>query len=306
MLLQGGCHAPPIVMPTEQAFTHSAMAKRTAELWTRDESTPNLRPGDEVAILECSVEFITMKHESPGDNQPMIGGPIGATSALVDLSGVFRKRVDYPSDFLLDFPREVHDSIVFVLEENGISVTDPNEVAGTFAYEDLVRSPIQQSWATHHLNPMGSDAGRVTEFRVYPSWPLRVLHESSDSLIDSAERAVRMELAADATLRLRLRVGIYQGRVSIDQGSEIIIAAAGSRQRIVADRSVVSGRLVAHADEYEFVSGQEYIVDWPEFRRAIHAMLPAYLTAGLPLADDTRLVAGGGEEGGAGREFSLR
>ena len=301
-----GCHAPPVVLRMDSPYGKSALLAQAGELWRGGEPACELKPGSRVAILQCSVEFVTMKHVTPGENQPMVGGPIGPAAALVDLSGVFRRRVTYPNNVLLNFPREVLESVVFILEENGLTVADPDAVTGTRGYRHLARSAVEHSLPAYHLNPKGSDVGRVSEFRVHPAWPLRVLHEGSDSLIETAERAVRMELALDATIKIRLRVGIYHGRASIEQGSEIFITTDDSTRRIFADRSLISDRRVARCNDYEFVSGQEYTVDWTSFRRSMRAMLPIYLSGGLPAPDDTMKASNRLDRVQGVREVSLR
>lgn len=280
-----GCHAPPVVMRPGATYGATVPWGRRDALWREIGPQCELRPGSRVAILECSVEFVTQKHVTPGDRQPMVGGPLGAASALVDLSGVFRRRVSYPRDVLLDFPRDVLEAAVFILEENGMRVVDPDAVANARGYRHLVRSSGEHSLPAYQLNPKGSDVGRVSEFLVYPAWPLRVLHTRSDSLIETAERAVHLELALDATVKIRLRVGMYRGRATIEQGSQILVSTAESTRRLLAERSVVSGLPVGRYDDYELVAGHEYTVDWPSFRAALGAMLPVYLSAGLPVRD---------------------
>ncbi len=281
----GGCHNPPIVMHLGITSTDILQRHANSELWRGNAPIPAFTTGDRIAITECSVEFVTIKQETPTDRQALIGGPIMLSSALVDLSGIFRKRVTFPSEVLFSLPRNALELVTGVLEDRGLFVINPNEVAGCPAYQHLAQSSLERSSPAYHLDPRGSDAGRTNEFLVRSARPLRILPKRCDEVIILADRALREELNADYTLRFRLRVGIYQGRVSLERDSTIRIGCDDGYYKLMSERSVVSSELVAVCDGYEVVSGKIYHVDWPSFRRFAQSMIPCYLCAGLPEPD---------------------
>ena len=95
--LAGACHAPPITVHAGDDCVRCAALCSNSDLWRFGaDDQPVLPAGSRVAILECSVEFVTMKQVTPGARQAIVGGPYSPLSALTEISGVFRKRVSYP------------------------------------------------------------------------------------------------------------------------------------------------------------------------------------------------------------------
>jgi hypothetical protein len=275
-----GCHAPPIVVDAGAPGDPALSA--TEDLWLGDDPAPILPAGSRVAVLECSVEFVTMKQVTPGRRQAMLGGPFTPLSALVELSGVFRKRVSYPSDVLGHLPNEVYESLVDMLERRGLAVVDPHLVVTTRTYGRLDGSATDKSSAFRLFDPRGSDVGRTNAFEVYPASPLRVLDVDSRTMTTAADRAILAELGADATIRLRLRVGVFHGRASVERNSVLTVGTADGLHRLTSSRSFVSAPLLASPDGYELVAGRAYDVHWPAYRQLVLASLPAYLEPALP------------------------
>jgi hypothetical protein len=279
----GGCYAPPLVV-SEHAPTAAGVLDDPALLWSGDGWTPMPRAGSRVAIVECSVEFVTLKSETPGERQAMLG-PITPVAALVDLSGAFRTRVTYPRDLMVELPRHVLELVTTVLEERGLDVIDPMAVADSDAYAHFEGSVVGRSSAAYHVNLRGSDTGRTGAFHVYPAWPLRVLEEHAHR-VATGERAIRAGFDAALSLRIRLRVGVYRGRVSLEQGSVISFGTDAGTHRIVAERSVVSSRVVGTRGDYTLTGGRPYTVDWPGFRAIVLDLAPRYLGPVLPAPAD--------------------
>ena len=289
IIVSAGCHAPPLTIRMDRTVHDAPPIAAGVELWDTDDDTPPLR-GRRVAILECSLELITMKQETPTTRQAMVGGPVLPTSAIVDLAGVFRRRVDYPRDVAHRLPRRVLDGIVEALEVDGVDVLAPETVACCSAYCALERETVVRSSPIRQLEVRGSDAGRANQYRTYPASPLRVLTARlHDKDAPAAEHAVLDEVEADVAMCLRLRVGLYQGRVSIERGSVIALRTRESSARLVSERSVVSHQDVASVGELKVVKGRRYTVDWPAFERGVEAMVPPLHRRRLAAAREERV-----------------
>lgn len=281
-----GCYAPPVV-----AYSGAAIDSLTDGIWSENLPEDILAPGRRVAILECSVEFVTMKYVTPTSRQALVGGPYMAISAVIDLSGIYRMRVDYPREVTRSIPRDVYASLVAALQSQGMTVVDPAHTVQTRPYRRLDRSTVQFSSPVQYIDPRGSDAGRPNRLETYPAWPLRVICEQSHAVLGAAESAIRTELQADVSLRLRLRVGVYKGRAALERGSVLHITDNESRHQVVAQRSVLSDRIVATHDEYEIISGRAQLVNWELFTDAIQRITPMYLAEALPDAAPVRIIA---------------
>ncbi len=232
-----------------------------------------------------------MKSVTPTSRQALVGGPFTALSAVVDLSGVYRMRVDYPRDVTRSIPLDVYASLVEALQLRGMTVVDPARTVRTRPYRRVDRSTVEFSSPIQYIDPRGSDAGRPNQLEIYPAWPLRVICEQSHAVLGAAESAIRTELQADVSLRLRLRVGVYKGRAALERGSVLHITDNESRHRVVAQRSVISDRIVATHDDYEIISGRAQLVNWESFTDAIQIITPMYLSEALPDAAPVRITA---------------
>ncbi len=296
-----GCHAPPVIVDSRDSS--DAIERRLLEeaIWGLPEKTPSDATGARAAVMECTVEFITMKQVTPSARQAMLGGAFTPLTAIVELSGVFRRRVTYPSETQLELALRVYDALVARLLARGYDVIEADRVVASRTLRNLDGSAVDFSSLVYHLNMIGGDTGRIGEFRAVPAHPLPALHDEEDDTLEFAERALLAEFDADLVIRLRLRVGLYKGRVSIEQGSSIHIACGSEDPPVESVRSVVSEAFVGGHDDLMPVAGERYSVDWELFMAEAIPLSAAYVRAGLGVALGAGADAPISGSGSAGR-----
>lgn len=290
VLVLGGCHAAPMVVAREPAGALAAAPGRPLDVWKDDLPRVEVPYGSRLAIVECTVEFVTLKQVTPSQRQSL-GSPVySPLSAAVDVSGLLHHRAEYPARLRLELPGAAHTVLADLLTSRGLDVLDAHEVAAARAYAVVPGAAAAASTPLLVMDPRGADTGRPRAFDARPAWPLRVLEERPSSLDDVADSALRTELGADLSLRLRLRLGLLEGRPCLEPGSAIEIGRDGTRRRIVADRGAVAPRTVAVPDERHLVSGRTWTIDGDAFQQAVLALLPDFLRDALPDARRGRVL----------------
>ena len=278
-----GCHTPPMTYSASQLQSPSARARAAYLYWQRN-NVPSLREKDyrRIALVDFSVEYVTAKMEMPGQNQPTFSPPAIAPGHIgLEYSGLFRKKLNFDESLCRQLADELHQMFISHLTRRGFEVVDSAEIRQAPAYQRLETSPRDNGSILQELNLIGSDTGRTKKMIIYPATGLQIVTGADGEDIEDVELDLLDQLHADVSLRVHIRVGVYQDHASIERGSIIWILTRDVVGNSTANRSLLSDNIVVTPRGFAPLQGEVYDVDSHKYLQAIRLLFPVYISMAI-------------------------
>lgn len=263
MLALVGCATNPGQGPVvaSAVSTPEQMAQQAKGFWLNHNVPPFHRSSSrKVALAELTVEFVTDRLEMARD---------------ANLSAPYvRRSTDFGEGLKLELPGMLYQ----MLEEEGdMNLIAIPVVAEANAYQRLKGTQMGERAISYRLGVVGSDAGRPKQASLYTVDGLRVIDPTQDD-VEKISSDLLKELGADVVFRIRLRVGVYQGRATIEAGSVIDVVGPSQVGDLESMRTLISDDDVLDVSAGQAASQPVYTVNSAKFRDAVRRLVVPYLT----------------------------
>lgn len=300
--LAGGCFSSPRHAADLKLDEPAALAAHAPTYWDAHAlPTSAFAPRPRVAILEFSVEYVTVKRLGLFGSRPIADiQEFSITGGAAHLAGLGREKLDLDEATMAQLPAALEKRFEHTLESAGFDVVAPDRVAATPAYAALLALTPGEPYAGQFLSPLGSDTGRPKEIRVFPTAGLKVLPRDADNQLGDL-RSVLADAGAELGLIVRVRVGADGGFASIERDSHIrVITPAGQTPgRLTALHSILSDGRIAADESFKFLSGSVTTADAALYREEVQRLADPFL--GMAVAE----LRGGDERWAAGAVSGL-
>lgn len=291
VVLLSGCHSSPPRLS-------ELGPEGSAALWRAEEGSSPAKGTQvrRVAVAELSLELVTHKWIAPLPGALLLDPTMYSDVGIaIQLLGLGRRTVGWGA-LEETLPARLHAAFLDGLRARGLEVVPPAQVARTKAWQDYARLERDGSSLVRWLNPIGHDTGRIRGFDVLPAPGLAVIDGAQgDREVGDVDAALLAETGADLVIRARFRLGIHEGRASIETGSELQVTARGQHGVVSSQRSLTSDEDVASAWFLPFM-GLRYDLDPKTYTAAADGLFASYRDGaldalGLPDRLDRRLAA---------------
>lgn len=285
VLMGSGCHAAPVAFRAEQLDTEAERKQFAPEYWNRFGLPAELDlTGTRVVISEFIVEYVTQKRESGGvltKRQTVVNVPAGLVGVGLEASGINRKVIEYGPDLPDELTGELYAAFESVLRERGCSVISPTTVRESEAYQQFPERNENATSFLQRLNPIASDTGRVLKAEFRSAKGLKLLAGEDPTVIERTEWALLRELEADVSIRACFRLGVFDGRLSLDRGAYLLVDGPQLAGTLTSTRSLLSEVEVVVGREFFPVVGEVIAVDGETFQATALELFPHFVAMGL-------------------------
>lgn len=264
-----GCKAAP------QTLAQSRSDNASSSVWAK-RGAASLDRGGRLAIAEASVEFVTSKNEM-GESRQAAFIPPHPVFLAANAAGVGRKNVEFDDDAFGRIVGRINNALESQLQSRGWTLVPRSEIASADAYARFTTLPVDEPREVRQINLAATDTGRVRMMRVFPAEGGSVISESNGKSEANARRALLEELGADALIRVVVRVGVYQGKASFEEGSRILLTTGSGDATLSARRSLLSDQdvLAEEATNGTFVVSESAYLD------AVESTAPVFIDMAL-------------------------
>ncbi len=267
-----GCKAAPRTLAQTRQ-----QEVRASEHWSKRGGASLASSGRRLVLAEASVEFVTSKFET-GDTRQAAFIPPHPVFLAANAAGVGRRDVEFDGAAFEHIAGRIGGALERDLLSRGWRLV-PNarvEIAESRArFKTLAPGEARE---VKELNFAAADTGRVRTMRVLPaSADARVITGPSGARETRARRAMLEELGADALVRVIIRVGVYQGHASFEEGSRILLTTAAGEAELSARRSLLSDRDVLT----DKATNGRYTVSESAYLDAVEATAPIFIGMAL-------------------------
>ncbi len=290
-----GCHDAPSVFRAVDIDTPGERSRVSSMYWKRFDIPSDYRlENQRVVVTEFVVEFVTEKRESTrliSDRQSMVHVPAGLVGVGLQATGLNRKVLDFPEDVFVELPEELYEAFEATLEARGCTVIDAERVRAAAAYREIEGAGDEETPFLQRINPMGSDTGRVIKAVFHPARDLRLL-PVGEAMVEASEVKLLDELDADISVRVRFRVGLFDGRPSLERGTMLLVTGPRVLGSLVTERSLLSAREVVDEEATEFVpvKGEVLAIEGEQYMHAVRELFPHFIAMGLECRDQDDLT----------------
>lgn len=224
------------------------------DLWGIEENS--LEPSGErtalrVAILEVRVEYVDEGKTSSGAGVP----------------------VDFSTSLMLELPTVLHNALAEILPEYDDFVVPTEELRSLKSYARLVSEDGTVADKVIGARTAGASAGK--EPVVVPASGQAVLDWSRSEVRDAAKELLA-EAEADIGFRALIRVGVHDGRASIEKGSRLVVVAPRGVYGLSTKLKLVSAlQVLGESDEADGALATVLPIDTHLYVRAIERLFRA-------------------------------
>ena len=113
---------------------------------------------------------------------------------------------------------------------------------------------------------------------IHPAVGLKLIQGATSGDIEDVDAQLLAELGADVTLRARFRVGVFNGRASIESGSVITITGPRILGSYTSRRSILSKQAVLNGEGFTPFVGDRYDVHDGKYRLAMDSLFNNYIS----------------------------
>ncbi len=279
LALTAGCHSVPVTTSTAGLESAQGVADAAGLYWEA-KGVPEIPHGERVtaAIVEFTVEYVTVKLQGVTKSQPVVFGTEYSTAGFVATTvGLGKETYTFSKELKTALPDVMYEEFVRQLTERGFDVLPQETVTAGKSYALFSKRKAGSTGAFQGLNVTGSDTGNPKRIEVYPAGVLSVLGYGRDVSINRAMRETARELGVDVVLRARFRLGAYGELASIERDSLMWVATADEVGELRSARSLVSPESAAEYKGFTLFSGQRYTVDADKYAAAIKEMFGSYV-----------------------------
>ena len=150
-----------------------------------------------------------------------------------------------------------------------------DRVVSAGAYSKYEFRPADANPIVRHNTPISSSAGKIRVTAIYPAPGLKVVTGPSGE-VEKIDQELAKELGVDAVLRAHFRVGVYQGRASVEMGSVFYISSSDVSGELESRRSLASDQSVLRNYGYTPTISGIYDVSEEIYLEAINNLFQNY------------------------------
>lgn len=283
-----GCRSAPASF--DEAYTVSVIEadEIDSKYWSRDGEL-SVQPGDEhakIAVVGFEVEFVTEKIESPFENQ-LLAAPATPVTIGATAIGIGRKQIEWGSGGMLEASNIAYDTFLEAATQMGWEVARQEEFVDAPAFQELKKADRLDGSIFRKLTFVASDTGRIKETELSAPYGIEVLDEPWDRIRPAAVEAMD-SVSADLWIYMKLRLGVYRGHGTVEEGSVLRFGDSLSETRLTAKRSLVTNVEVLDGDSFQIGRGEVYRVSPDKFTVELRELIRAYLRLAMHRAGDER------------------
>lgn len=286
-LLAAACYAPPqtVEESRQPAEKSDDLFHIQNDYWERQD-LPTLKGKGikTVCVSEFSLEFVLSKYRLPGPGGSRVLDAFDTFRFPTQAFGLGVRLAEFPTRLMHDLPGELYQAFVRGLESKGVKVIPIEQVRQAKAYARYQTTHVAESSFFRHLNPVGTDLGRVRHTKTWPAEGLRVIEGAKEGEPETVDAALLEETRADVVVRARFRVGEFEGKASIESGSVVLVTGRDYMGTMLSSRSLISDGPVVEEDARPLLDegfmplrGFLYPIDPDRYRAAIGPLFQRYL-----------------------------
>ncbi len=282
--LLAACHSPPVTLPASQspettsaaAVTSTTNANEPPSIWKLSGlRARDAAPGPLDILLALDIQLITEKTE-PVLGPQAVAAPPSLIGVATETVGLGKRVIRFSPGAPERIAREAADIVTRELVAAGFRLLgdNPTEAAdyARFATSDSITSGLGQQ-----LTLLAADTGKTRALLTLAPPPYRVITAPTGAERIAIERDLMQAVGADRVLSLTLRLGVYNGRLSLESDSALAITTRTDAGVVRATRALISASPV-HADaDFALLQGDIINVDTDRYLAALRASLPAFL-----------------------------
>ncbi len=283
----------------EDYKTDEAIAKGAKKL-LQQSGLKRIGKGDPktVAITQFSVEYITSKKQLSGAGNSIKSGKFGLGHLVakgVEAAGVGEKRYDLGEDFKKNLPNHLYALLVETLNSEGFNVLTLEQVRDSKAYNRFKTKDKAEGKTKKKRHGRRFGGGStVTKVDRFSAEGLVKLKAGVVSGIKNARAEAQLmhDLDADITMRVNIRLGVYNdGKPSVEPGSIFQIVSGYTEGtmpggkviynpkmsgQVSVKKQLLYGLEVVDSKNFEFGKGKIFKINSERFTEAMDAMFPAF------------------------------
>ncbi len=279
-----GCHTQTDIPATTILPTNAQVAEVPAGMWRRY-GLPDMHLLDlrRVAIVDFSVEFVTARIEHPAlvPTSPTVAAGITDADSTASRMRLNLKHADYDRPLWVELPDALHTMFVRELQLWGLEVVPTADMIDTHAYKRISTRSKDREPVNTDPNYPSSDAGRIKQVVTRSATDLPTVLGAFEAQLESIERELLDQTNADAAIRVRIRVGVADGKAVLERGSSIWLMRPGMIGQLTAERSVRSDSPVAQLGAEPIAGIRPYVVDSERYLEQMRTMFPLFIAVAL-------------------------
>lgn len=285
-LAVGGCFVGPDHL-AEARLTSPDEVTARKDRWWATANAPTITQAARVAIVEFSIEYVTVKKLGLFGTRPIVDvQEFSITGGAAHLAGIGREKLVLDDEAMRTLPGELYASFVEQLTAAGLDVLPTEHVIDADSLSHIGAFDTGESLDGMFLSPAGSDTGRPKEIRIFSAAPLRALRGDSTEINAAAARAANA-LGANYALRVVVRLGADNGYASIERESHITVIPCNGftdplgAPKVYAVRSLLSDGRIATSENFELLSGTVTTADANLYKQEVRTLAEPFLAMGL-------------------------
>jgi hypothetical protein len=287
LICAAGCYSDPKMLSQAHLDDPNVRAEKAGYYWERHGqrqlSTPQ---GAKIAIASFSCEFVVAKMEGyfGGSGWAITPPPtsiIGLAFQATEFTGLGRKQAVITPEFMQTETDHAYKEVVDLLQKQGAQVVPIDAVAAARAYKNYQTTELGATDWMQEMNWfVGSDTGRVKRMVTVPVTNSRAIVGAVTGMsIEEVDRSVAKELGVDRVVRVRLRIGVYEGHASLNMGTRIYSASSSDNSQFFVRRSLLSDNVVLKGEaSYDIVKGKINEIDDEKYAAGIEQLLPPMMS----------------------------
>jgi len=170
--------------------------------------------------------------------------------------------------------RELYGMQFARLRERGREVAPHERVIAAPSY---AKYPVRTgSEVVQFDRPIEGKAGRIRKL-LLESAPGLVLVEGSQEAIAANDAALAAELGVEAVLHISLRIGVWNGRATIEEGCSVTVNTPKGPAKLESLRTLASHRSVLESRQYTANISGQFNVNADRFSEALAEVFPPYI-----------------------------
>lgn len=263
-----GCTTVPKKLTQEDLQDPAVLRYAANRFWERN-GVPDLQLSQykKVVVTGFSVGFVTEKLEAV----PQADGS--------EASGVQRVHIDYgPLEESL--ANELYGMFMRQLLTLGLEPVPEREILASPEYKMLNALPAGEAITAENPAYGCSSTGTIKQAKIIPGRGYGLVAEVEDSAVLEADRAIMRAFDADAAIRARFRVSVYEDCATIECGSMIWCATEDTVGELMSLEALQSEVQAVASKQAVAAPGAalELRVDTANYREAMQAIAPAYMS----------------------------
>jgi hypothetical protein len=210
-----------------------------------------------MAIAEFNVEFVLERALHISDGR-----------------GIPKRVAVFDEDIKKKLPDYLYKKFVESLKNRGKTVTPVSTVTDAVNYGRYSLRAAEAESVTRHAPPIEGSAGNIRLTDLRSTRGLNVI--SGPDPISRVDQELAAELGVEGVLRVQFRVGIYQGRAMLEQGSVIHVSTPTTTGNVESQRGLASEFSVLETYGYVPTTEGNYNVDETVFGEKIGNLFMSY------------------------------